>query len=87
MTSLKRKTSSACRGLRTPDLNPIEHVWDMLGRQIEALSHPPSAVTELKRALQEDWNRLSPQLIHHLIASTVNRCAAYLAVRGDHKPY
>ncbi|GFW06191.1 transposable element Tc3 transposase [Trichonephila clavipes] len=69
-----------------PDLNPIDHVWDMLGRQIAALSHPPSSFTELKRALQEAWNHLSPQHIH-LIASIVNRCAAYLAVRGDHTPY
>ncbi|GFS74656.1 transposable element Tc3 transposase [Trichonephila clavipes] len=69
------------------DLNPIEHVWDMFERQIAALLHPPSSVTELKRALQEDWNRLSPQLIHHLIASMVNRCAACLAVRGDPTPY
>ncbi|GFW19506.1 transposable element Tcb2 transposase [Trichonephila clavipes] len=53
----------------SPDLNPIEHVWNMLGRQISALSHPPSSVTELKRALQEAWNRLSPQHIHHLIAT------------------
>ncbi|GFW98247.1 transposable element Tc3 transposase [Trichonephila clavipes] len=59
---------------------------DMLGRQIAALSHPPSSVTDLKRALQEAWNRLSPQLIHHLIARMVNRCAACLAVRGDHTP-
>ncbi|KFM62686.1 Transposable element Tc3 transposase, partial [Stegodyphus mimosarum] len=51
------------------DLNPFEYVWDMLGRQIAALSYPPSSVTELKRTLQEAWNRLSPQLIHHLIAS------------------
>ncbi|GFT52914.1 transposable element Tc3 transposase [Trichonephila clavipes] len=69
------------------DLNPIEHVWDMLGRQIAALSHPPSSVTELKKAPQEAWNRLSPQLIHHLTVSMVNRCAACLAVRGDHTPY
>ncbi|GFV76705.1 transposable element Tcb2 transposase [Trichonephila clavipes] len=48
----------------SPDLNPIEHVWDMLGRQISALSQPPSSVTELKRALQESWNRLSAQVIH-----------------------
>ncbi|GFX42288.1 transposable element Tc3 transposase [Trichonephila clavipes] len=48
---------------------------------------PPSSITELKRALQESWNRLSPQLIHHLIASMVNRCAACLAVKGDHTPY
>ncbi|GFS69905.1 transposable element Tcb2 transposase [Trichonephila clavipes] len=34
----------------SPDLNPIEDVWDMLGRQIAALSYPPSSVTELKRA-------------------------------------
>ncbi|GFW36560.1 transposable element Tc3 transposase [Trichonephila clavipes] len=65
----------------------VEHVWDMLGRQIAALSYPPSSVTELKRALQEAWNRLSPQLIHHLIASMVNRCAACLVVRGDHTPH
>ncbi|GFX03844.1 transposable element Tc3 transposase [Trichonephila clavipes] len=58
----------------SPDLNPIEHVLDMLGRQIAAHSHPPSYVTELKRALQVAWNRLSPQLIHHLIAS---RTVAY----------
>ncbi|GFS88032.1 hypothetical protein TNCV_3930021 [Trichonephila clavipes] len=52
-------------------------------RQIAALSHPPSSITELKRALQDACKRLSPQLIHHLIASMVNRCAASLAVRGD----
>ncbi|GFX95488.1 transposable element Tcb2 transposase [Trichonephila clavipes] len=36
-----------------PDLNSIEHVWDMLGRQIAAFSHPPNSVAELKSALQE----------------------------------
>ncbi|GFV47698.1 transposable element Tcb2 transposase [Trichonephila clavipes] len=71
----------------SPDLNPIEHVWYMLGRQIAAVSHSPSSVTELKMSLQEAWNRLSPQLIHPLIACMVNPCAAWLAVRGDHTPY
>ncbi|GFW18015.1 hypothetical protein TNCV_2281191 [Trichonephila clavipes] len=45
----------------------------MLGRQIAALSHSPSSVTELKRALQEAWNRLSPQLIQHPIATKWSR--------------
>ncbi|GFS81049.1 transposable element Tcb2 transposase [Trichonephila clavipes] len=35
----------------SPDLNPFRHVWDMLERQIAALLHPPSSVTELKRAI------------------------------------
>ncbi|GFW78692.1 transposable element Tc3 transposase [Trichonephila clavipes] len=64
----------------SPDSNPIEHVWDMLGRQIVVLSHPPSSVGELKRALQEAWNRLSPQLIHHLITSMIVR--VHYFVRG-----
>ncbi|GFX03728.1 transposable element Tcb2 transposase [Trichonephila clavipes] len=51
----------------SPGLNPIKNVWDVLGRQIATLSYPPSSITELKRVLQEAWNRLSPQLIHHLI--------------------
>ena len=70
----------------SPDLNPIEHVWDMLGRQLATLSHPPSSVPELKSALIEAWNRFSPVLIHHLIASLGNHFAACLAVRGDTPP-
>ncbi|GFX12770.1 transposable element Tc3 transposase [Trichonephila clavipes] len=55
----------------SPDLQPIEHVWDMIGRQFSAHSHPPSSIAELKRSLQEAWNRLRPQLIHHLIATGI----------------
>ncbi|GFV55584.1 transposable element Tc3 transposase [Trichonephila clavipes] len=31
----------------SPDLNPIEHVWDMLGRQIAARQPPPICLPEL----------------------------------------
>ncbi|GFW08765.1 dna-mediated transposase [Trichonephila clavipes] len=30
------------------DLNPIEHVWDMLGRRIAALPRPPATVRDLR---------------------------------------
>ncbi|GFV46422.1 transposable element Tcb1 transposase [Trichonephila clavipes] len=32
------------------DLNPIEHVWDTLGRQIAARQPPPTCLPELRRA-------------------------------------
>ncbi|GBN95902.1 hypothetical protein AVEN_221008-1 [Araneus ventricosus] len=32
---------------RSPDLNPIEYVWDMLGRRIAGRSVPPGTLHEL----------------------------------------
>ncbi|GBM87511.1 Transposable element Tcb1 transposase [Araneus ventricosus] len=36
---------------RSPDLTPIEHVWDMLGRRIAGRSVPPGTIHELQQAL------------------------------------
>ena len=35
----------------SPDLNPIEHVWDMLGRRIAARPRPSVTVRDLEIAL------------------------------------
>ncbi|GFW86556.1 transposable element Tcb1 transposase [Trichonephila clavipes] len=35
----------------SPDLNPIEHVWDLLGARIAARQPPPTCLPELRRAL------------------------------------
>ncbi|GFX72131.1 transposable element Tcb2 transposase [Trichonephila clavipes] len=66
-----------------PDLNPIEHVWDMLGRR----PRPPATVRDLEIALLEEWNSIPQRLIDNLIASMANRCAAVLAVRGNNMLY
>ncbi|GFS82782.1 DDE_3 domain-containing protein [Trichonephila clavipes] len=39
----------------SPDLNPIEHVWDMLARRIAARQPPPTCLPELRRALFDEW--------------------------------
>ncbi|GFT97241.1 transposable element Tcb2 transposase [Trichonephila clavipes] len=70
-----------------PDLNPIEHVWDMLRRRIAARPRPPATVRDLEIALLEEWNSIPQSLIDNFIASMANRCAAVLPVRGDHTPY
>ncbi|KFM59374.1 Transposable element Tcb1 transposase, partial [Stegodyphus mimosarum] len=39
---------------RSPDLNPIEHVWDFLGRRLAARTLPPVTILELQLALEDE---------------------------------
>ncbi|GFX47192.1 transposable element Tcb2 transposase [Trichonephila clavipes] len=50
----------------SPDLNPIEHVWDMLGRRIAARQRPPATVRDMEIALLEKWNSIPQSLIDNL---------------------
>ncbi|GFU86258.1 transposable element Tcb2 transposase [Trichonephila clavipes] len=81
--TIQRMEWPAC----SPDLNPIEPVWDMLRRRIAARPKPPATVRDLEIALLEEWNSIPQSLIDIFIASMANRCAAVLAVRGDHTSY
>ncbi|GFV55656.1 transposable element Tcb1 transposase [Trichonephila clavipes] len=45
----------------SPNLNPIEHVWDMLGRRIAARHPPPTCLSELRRALLDEWCNIPPR--------------------------
>ncbi|GFX60746.1 transposable element Tcb2 transposase [Trichonephila clavipes] len=71
---------------RSPDLNPIEHVWDFLGRRLAARTLPPVTIRELRLALQDEWTAMPQQLIYTLILSMGRRCETCLAVRGDDIP-
>ncbi|GFU34107.1 DDE_3 domain-containing protein [Trichonephila clavipes] len=39
----------------SPDLNPIEHVWYVLGRRIAAHQTSPTCLPELRRTLLDEW--------------------------------
>ncbi|GFT53236.1 transposable element Tcb2 transposase [Trichonephila clavipes] len=71
---------------RFPDLNPIEHVWDFLGKRLAARTLPPVTIRELRLALQDEWAAMPQQLIDTLILSMGRRCETCLAVRGDLSP-
>ncbi|GFX26842.1 transposable element Tcb2 transposase [Trichonephila clavipes] len=72
---------------RSPDLNPIEHVWDFLGRRLATRTLPPVTIRELRLALQDEWAAMPQQLIDTLILSMGRRCETCLAVKGDHILY
>ncbi|GFY08670.1 transposable element Tc3 transposase [Trichonephila clavipes] len=71
----------------SPDLNLIEHVWDMLGRGIAARQPPPTCLLELRRALLDELCNIPQDQIDNLILSMPRRCKACIASPGRHTPY
>ncbi|GFW15977.1 hypothetical protein TNCV_4432501 [Trichonephila clavipes] len=56
-----------------PDLNPIENVWNALGRQVAGRNYPPTNKNSLIRALTEEWDKLHQQLLDNVVQSMVRR--------------
>ncbi|GFS59859.1 transposable element Tcb1 transposase [Trichonephila clavipes] len=71
----------------SPDLNPIEHVWDMFGRRIAARHPPSTCLPELRRALLDEWCNIPQDQIDNLILSMPRRCKACIASSIRHTLY
>ncbi|GFU11730.1 transposable element Tcb2 transposase [Trichonephila clavipes] len=52
---------------RSPDLNPIENVWDALGRQVAGRNYTPTNKNTLIRALTDEWDKLPQQLLDNVV--------------------
>ncbi|GFY03579.1 transposable element Tcb2 transposase [Trichonephila clavipes] len=72
---------------RSPDLNPIENVWDALGRQVAGQNYPPTDKNTLIRALTEEWDKLPQQLLDNVVQSMVRRVEYCITLYGGHIPY
>ncbi|GFU97928.1 transposable element Tc1 transposase [Trichonephila clavipes] len=54
------------------DLNPIEHVWDVLDRRIAARLHHPENTQQLKQMLIEELALLPQEMLHQLVLNTTD---------------
>ncbi|GBM73003.1 Transposable element Tcb1 transposase [Araneus ventricosus] len=72
---------------RSTNLNPIEHVWGMLGRRFAGRSVEPGTLHELQLVLLQEWALLPQQAINDTIASMPRRCQACISARGYHTRY
>ncbi|GFU64920.1 transposable element Tcb2 transposase [Trichonephila clavipes] len=55
--------------VRSPDLKPIENVWDALGRQVAGRNYPLTNKNILIRALTEEWDKLPQELLDNVVQS------------------
>lgn len=72
---------------QSPDLNPIEHAWDMLQRSVLEDLDGVTTTQQLKDLLKHHWGRLPQDNINRLIDSMNNRCRQVLNNRGGHTLY
>lgn len=65
-----------------PDLNPNEGVWALLKRRINGCRPRPTTYEDIKEALIEEWDPLSPEDYEVMIISMPERVQAVLANEG-----
>ena len=70
-----------------PALNPIEHIWDILGRRIHAQQPPVQKSRQLEAALHREWQQLSQQDIRRLTGEIRRRVEAVIQARGGYTRY
>ena len=71
----------------SPDLSPIEHIWDILGRRVQGHVPAPRNLQEMANVLQEEWRRIPQNDIRRLVGSMRRRCVACPAANGGQTRY
>ena len=70
----------------SPDMNPIEHIWDYLGRKVRARGNVHN-LRDLENASIQEWNNIPNVVISRYVRSMRGRFAACINSRGGHNRY
>jgi hypothetical protein len=67
---------------RSPDLNPIEHVWDMVGRRVKVRTPAPGNLRRLSAAVIQEWQEIDQAVIQDLFEGMPRRMEAVIQATG-----
>ena len=65
---------------KSPDLNPIEHVWHLLKQQVRKCL--PQTLEELEAAIQEEWEKIDDTVLSNLCESFQAKLEKCIQVNG-----
>ncbi len=71
----------------SPDLNPIEHHWDVVEREIHIMDVQPTNLQQLRDAILSIWTKISEECFQHLVESMPRRIKAVLKANGGPTRY
>ena len=69
---------------QSPDLNPIENIWDELECQLEASPNCTTSEPNLTNALVAEWKPIPAAMFQHLVESLPRRLKV---AKGGPTPY
>jgi transposase len=72
---------------QSPDLNPIEHLWNHIKRRLVEYEVEPKGILELWERVEEEWNKIDAEVCQNLIESMPRRVAAVLKAKGGYTKY
>ncbi len=72
---------------QSPDLNPIEHLWDVVKWQIHIMDVQPTNLQQLCDAIMSIWTKISEECFQHLVESMPWRIKAVLKAKGGPTRY
>ncbi|KAK0140016.1 Transposable element Tcb2 transposase [Merluccius polli] len=72
---------------QSPDLNPIEHLWDVVEREIRIMDVQPTNLQQLRDAIMSIWTKLSEECFQYLVESVPRRIKAVLKAKGGPTRY
>lgn len=71
----------------SPDLNPIETVWDKMKDWIQNNYPEKLSYNKLRGAINAAWEQISPEFLSDLVDSIQARCEAVIRANGMHTEY
>ncbi len=66
---------------QSPDLYPIEHLCDVVEREIHIMDVQPTNLQQLRDAIMSIWTKISEECFKHIVESMPRRTKAVLKAK------
>ncbi|GFU39777.1 DDE_3 domain-containing protein [Trichonephila clavipes] len=72
---------------QSPDLNPIEHLWDELERRLRSQPNQPSSLQALTSAVMDAWKAIHMVTYQKLVENLPKSVQAVIHAKGGPTSY
>lgn len=69
---------------QSPDLNPIEHLWNEVERRLRNLPNPPRCREDLWEKIQDVWNSIETDVCTKLVGTMTERIRDVIKAKGGY---